>query len=85
MCMPWRDKVYSYASENDLQNISKSLYKIFSKDEILKNFYSEDNLVDLRTVCFPVLNSVNPDSLNEISHIQACQTKTKMFVEILLY
>jgi hypothetical protein len=54
-------------------NDSKSLCKIFSKDGILKNLYSEDDLVDLRTVCFPGLNSVNPDSLNEISHIQACQ------------
>jgi len=55
------------------------LYKIFSKDGILKNFYSEDDLVDLRTVCFPGLNSVNPDSLNEISHIQACHKKQKCF------
>ena len=62
-------KVLDIKIINDL----KSLYKILSKDGLLKNFYSEDDLVDLRTVCFPELNSVNPDSLNEISYIQACQ------------
>jgi hypothetical protein len=33
---------------------SKSVYKIFSKDGILKTYYSDEDLVDLRTVCFPL-------------------------------
>jgi hypothetical protein len=36
---------------------SKSVYKIFSKGEILKSYYWDEDLVDLRTVCFPGLNS----------------------------
>jgi hypothetical protein len=52
---------------------SKSVYKIFSKDGILKTYYSDEDLVDLRTVCFPGLNSIDPNLLLEISHIQACQ------------
>lgn len=51
----------------------KSVYKIYSKDGVLKNYYSEDDLVDLRSVCFPGLNAVDPTSLSEITHIQACQ------------
>ena len=50
---------------------SKSVYKIFSKDGILKTYYSDEDLVELRTVCFPGLNSINPNLLLEISHIQA--------------
>ena len=52
---------------------SKSVYKIFSKYGILKTYYSDENLVDLRTVCFPGLNYIDPNLLLEISHIQACQ------------
>ena len=40
---------------------SKSVYKIFSKDGILKTYYSDEDLVDLRTVCFPGLNSIDPN------------------------
>jgi hypothetical protein len=54
-------------------NDSKSVYKIFSKDGILKIYYSDEDLVDVRTVCFPGLNSTDPNLLLEISHIQACQ------------
>jgi hypothetical protein len=36
---------------------SKSVYKFFSKDGILKTYYSDEDLVDLRTVCFPGLSS----------------------------
>ena len=50
---------------------SKSVYKIFSKDGILKTYYSDEDLVELRTVCFPGLNSIDPNLLLEISHIQA--------------
>jgi hypothetical protein len=38
---------------------SKSFYNIFSKDGILKTYYSDEDLVDLRTVCFPGLNSID--------------------------
>jgi hypothetical protein len=34
---------------------SKSVYKIFSKDVILKTYYSDRDLV-----CFPGLNSIDP-------------------------
>ena len=40
---------------------------------MLKKHHSEDDLVDLRAVCFPGLNAVDPNCLAEISHIQACQ------------
>jgi hypothetical protein len=36
---------------------SKSVYKIFSKGGILKSYYWDEDLVDLRTVYFPGLNS----------------------------
>jgi hypothetical protein len=49
------------------------VFIIFSKDGILKTYYSDEDLVDLRTVCFPGLNSIDPNLLLEISHIQACQ------------
>jgi hypothetical protein len=52
---------------------SKSVYKIFSKGGILKSYYWDEDLVDLRTVYFPGLNSIDPNLLLEISHIQACQ------------
>ena len=51
---------------------SKSVSKIFSKDGKLKTYYSDEDLVDVRTVCFPGLNSIDPNLLLEISHIQAC-------------
>jgi hypothetical protein len=47
----------------------KSVYKIFSKDGMLKTYYSDEDLVDLRTVYFPGLNSIDPNLLLEISHI----------------
>jgi hypothetical protein len=68
-----------------VMSVKISPYKRCSVRLFLQLVVDEDDLVDLRTVCFPGLNSVNPDSLNEISHIQACQKKPKMFVEILLY
>ena len=46
---------------------SKSVYKIFSKDGILKTYYSDEDLVDLRTVCFPGLNYIDPNLLLKIS------------------
>jgi len=52
---------------------SKSVYKIFSKDGILKTYYSDEDLVDLRIAYFPGLNSIDPILLLEISHIQAYQ------------
>jgi hypothetical protein len=42
---------------------SKSVYKTFSKDGILKTYYSDEDLVDLRTVCFPGLNCIDPNLL----------------------
>jgi hypothetical protein len=36
---------------------------------------TDEDLVDLRTVCFPGLNSIDPNLLLKISHIQACQKK----------
>jgi hypothetical protein len=39
---------------------SKSVYKILSKDGILKTYCSDEDLVELRTVCFPGLNSIDP-------------------------
>ena len=52
---------------------SKSVYKICLKDGILKSYYSDEDLVDLRKVCFPGFNSIDPNLLLEISYIQACQ------------
>ena len=52
---------------------SISVYKIFSKDGILKTYYSDEDLVDLRTVCFPRLNSIDPNLLLKISLIQAAR------------
>jgi hypothetical protein len=45
---------------------SKSFYNIFSKDGILKTYYSDEDLVDLRTVCFPGLNFIDLNLLLEI-------------------
>jgi hypothetical protein len=56
-----------------LASLAYSLNKIFSKDGILKTYYSDEDLVDLRKVCFPGLNSIDTNLLLEISHIQACQ------------
>jgi hypothetical protein len=54
-------------------HVDTRLAVIFSKDGILKTYYSDEDLVDLRTVCFPGLNSIDPNLLLKISHIQACQ------------
>jgi hypothetical protein len=45
---------------------------MFSTDGKLKTYYSDEDLVDIRTVCFPGLNYIDPNLLLEISHIQAC-------------
>jgi tRNA threonylcarbamoyladenosine modification (KEOPS) complex Pcc1 subunit len=37
---------------------SKSVYKIFSKDGILKTYYSDEDLVDLRTIFNSKLGSI---------------------------
>jgi hypothetical protein len=39
---------------------------LVSKDGILKTYYSDEDLVDLRTVCFPELNFIDPNLLLEI-------------------
>ena len=50
---------------------SNTLYKLYAASGILKNYFSSDDICDMRNVCFPALQELDATTLEEISVIKA--------------
>ena len=64
-------KVYEVTIKNDIK-----CYRIYSATGKLKNTFTGEELVDMKNVVFPVLATVDPSSLEEVSIVQASRGAT---------
>jgi hypothetical protein len=53
-----------------------TIYKIYTAGGILKNRFKSEDLVDMRNVCFPSLQNLDVETLEEVTLIQASRKTT---------